>query len=95
MGRTRLSATTLHSILHEKTREAAPHVGKLNHSPRLFLLCMHMYYHGLILFTLNNTVHLKDLESETEIIRKTYWALVIGSPRRSEGLISLPLQKVR
>lgn len=60
MGRTRLSATTLHSILHEKTCEAASH----------------------------------DIESGKEVISKTYWALVIGSPRRSEGLISLPLQKV-
>lgn len=43
---------------------------------------------------LNKTAHLKKLESGREIIRKTYWALVIGSPRRSEGVISLPLQKV-
>lgn len=35
-----------------------------------------------------------DLEQRREIIQKTYWALVIGSPRRSKGLISVPLQKV-
>ncbi|XP_071935597.1 RNA pseudouridine synthase 4, mitochondrial-like isoform X3 [Coffea arabica] len=35
-----------------------------------------------------------DLVSKRRIVRKTYWALVIGSPRRSKGIISKPLGKV-
>ncbi|XP_071935596.1 RNA pseudouridine synthase 4, mitochondrial-like isoform X2 [Coffea arabica] len=60
MGRTQLSATTLHSIFREKTLEASEY----------------------------------DLVSKRRIVRKTYWALVIGSPRRSKGIISKPLGKV-
>ncbi|XP_071930921.1 RNA pseudouridine synthase 4, mitochondrial isoform X2 [Coffea arabica] len=60
MGRTQLSATTLHSIFREKTLEASEY----------------------------------DLDSKRRIVRKTYWALVIGSPRRSKGIISKPLGKV-
>ncbi|XVF67505.1 hypothetical protein PTKIN_Ptkin10aG0126600 [Pterospermum kingtungense] len=35
-----------------------------------------------------------DFDNEKRILRKKYWALVIGSPRRSEGIISAPLRKV-
>lgn len=37
----------------------------------------------------------KDLESKKRILQKKYWALVIGCPRRSGGIISAPLGKVR
>ncbi|KAA8545818.1 hypothetical protein F0562_020731 [Nyssa sinensis] len=36
----------------------------------------------------------KDLDNEKRILQRRYWALVIGSPRRPEGLISVPLRKV-
>ncbi|XP_044481054.1 RNA pseudouridine synthase 4, mitochondrial-like isoform X1 [Mangifera indica] len=35
-----------------------------------------------------------DINNEKRILRRWYWALVIGSPRRSKGLISAPLGKV-
>lgn len=38
---------------------------------------------------------LKDFESKKRILQKKYWALVIGCPRRSGGIISAPLGKVR
>ncbi|XP_075474476.1 RNA pseudouridine synthase 4, mitochondrial [Primulina tabacum] len=59
MGRTKLSASVLHSIFREKT------VGALNST-----------------FNRERT------------LQKRYCALVIGSPRRQEGLISTPLGKV-
>lgn len=37
----------------------------------------------------------KDFEDEEKILRKRYWALVIGSPRHPKGMISAPLRKVR
>nr|XP_009805028.1 PREDICTED: RNA pseudouridine synthase 4, mitochondrial isoform X2 [Nicotiana sylvestris] len=36
----------------------------------------------------------EDLESKKRVLQKRYWALVIGCPRRSKGLISVPLGKV-
>ncbi|KAK1430322.1 hypothetical protein QVD17_12979 [Tagetes erecta] len=35
-----------------------------------------------------------DLKSEKRFLQRKYWALVIGSPRRPQGLISVPLGKV-
>ncbi|KAI3448137.1 hypothetical protein Pfo_004802 [Paulownia fortunei] len=35
-----------------------------------------------------------DVPGSKRILQKRYWALVIGSPRRQEGLISVPLVKV-
>ncbi|XP_020552921.1 RNA pseudouridine synthase 4, mitochondrial isoform X2 [Sesamum indicum] len=35
-----------------------------------------------------------DVPDSKKILQKRYWALVIGSPRRREGLISVPLGKV-
>ncbi|KAL3538839.1 hypothetical protein ACH5RR_002205 [Cinchona calisaya] len=35
-----------------------------------------------------------DCDSKRRIIQKTYWALVIGSPRCSKGIISKPLGKL-
>ncbi|KAK4405193.1 RNA pseudouridine synthase 4, mitochondrial [Sesamum angolense] len=35
-----------------------------------------------------------DVPDRKRILQKRYWALVIGSPRRREGLISVPLGKV-
>lgn len=35
-----------------------------------------------------------DMNCEKRILQRRYWALVIGSPRRAEGLISAPLKKV-
>nr|XP_043629444.1 RNA pseudouridine synthase 4, mitochondrial [Erigeron canadensis] len=35
-----------------------------------------------------------DLKSEKKILQRKYWALVLGSPRRPQGLISVPLGKV-
>ncbi|KAJ0077401.1 hypothetical protein Patl1_35420 [Pistacia atlantica] len=35
-----------------------------------------------------------DIDNEKRILQRWYWALVIGSPRRSKGLISAPLGKV-
>ncbi|PSS26126.1 RNA pseudouridine synthase [Actinidia chinensis var. chinensis] len=35
-----------------------------------------------------------DLHNIGRILQRRYWALVIGSPRRPEGLISVPLKKV-
>ncbi|GMJ05588.1 hypothetical protein like AT3G19440 [Hibiscus trionum] len=35
-----------------------------------------------------------DFDNEKRVLRKRYWALVIGSPRRPKGTISAPLQKV-
>ncbi|PWA99625.1 pseudouridine synthase family protein [Artemisia annua] len=35
-----------------------------------------------------------DLKSEKRFLQRKYWALVIGSPRRPQGLISAPLGKV-
>lgn len=35
-----------------------------------------------------------DFEDEEKILRKRYWALVIGSPRHPKGMISAPLRKV-
>ncbi|KAG8364229.1 hypothetical protein BUALT_Bualt19G0106500 [Buddleja alternifolia] len=35
-----------------------------------------------------------DVPDSKRILQKRYWALVIGSPRRREGLISVPLRKV-
>ncbi|XP_060168164.1 RNA pseudouridine synthase 4, mitochondrial isoform X1 [Lycium barbarum] len=36
----------------------------------------------------------EDLESKKRILQKKYWALVIGCPRRSGGIISAPLGKL-
>ncbi|MCD7472518.1 hypothetical protein HAX54_013776 [Datura stramonium] len=36
----------------------------------------------------------EDLESKKRILQKKYWALVIGCPRRSGGIISVPLGKL-
>ncbi|XP_009629273.1 RNA pseudouridine synthase 4, mitochondrial isoform X2 [Nicotiana tomentosiformis] len=36
----------------------------------------------------------EDLESKKRVLQKRYWALVIGCPRRSKGVISVPLAKV-
>ncbi|PSS19237.1 RNA pseudouridine synthase [Actinidia chinensis var. chinensis] len=35
-----------------------------------------------------------DLHNIRRILQRRYWALVIGSPRRSEGILSVPLKKV-
>ncbi|XP_059647831.1 RNA pseudouridine synthase 4, mitochondrial [Cornus florida] len=35
-----------------------------------------------------------DLDNKKRILQRRYWALVIGSPRRPQGLISVPLGKV-
>ncbi|KAG7977064.1 hypothetical protein I3843_05G011400 [Carya illinoinensis] len=35
-----------------------------------------------------------DVDNEVRILERRYWALVIGSPRRPKGLISVPLGKV-
>ncbi|KAJ9552026.1 hypothetical protein OSB04_016071 [Centaurea solstitialis] len=35
-----------------------------------------------------------DLKSEKRFLQRKYWALVLGSPRRPQGLISVPLGKV-
>ncbi|KAK9287165.1 hypothetical protein L1049_015576 [Liquidambar formosana] len=35
-----------------------------------------------------------DIDNKKRILQRRYWALVIGSPRRSSGLISAPLGKV-
>ncbi|KAK2985839.1 hypothetical protein RJ640_018705 [Escallonia rubra] len=35
-----------------------------------------------------------DLDRKQRVLQRRYWALVIGSPRRPEGLISVPLGKV-
>ncbi|CAN4107758.1 unnamed protein product [Withania somnifera] len=61
MGRTRLSASALHSIFREKTFGTQK----------------------------------EDLESKKRVLQKKYWALVIGCPRRSGGIISVPLGKLR
>ncbi|CAN4107757.1 unnamed protein product [Withania somnifera] len=60
MGRTRLSASALHSIFREKTFGTQK----------------------------------EDLESKKRVLQKKYWALVIGCPRRSGGIISVPLGKM-
>ncbi|XP_047250997.1 RNA pseudouridine synthase 4, mitochondrial isoform X2 [Capsicum annuum] len=36
----------------------------------------------------------EDLKNKKRILQKKYWALVIGCPRRSGGIISVPLGKV-
>ncbi|XP_023768554.1 RNA pseudouridine synthase 4, mitochondrial [Lactuca sativa] len=35
-----------------------------------------------------------DLKSEKRILQRKYWALVLGTPRRPQGLITVPLGKV-
>ncbi|KAI3497366.1 hypothetical protein L1887_39924 [Cichorium endivia] len=35
-----------------------------------------------------------DLKSEKRFLQRKYWALVLGTPRRPQGLISVPLGKV-
>lgn len=35
-----------------------------------------------------------ELKNEKRFLQRRYWALVLGSPRRPEGLISVPLGKV-
>lgn len=35
-----------------------------------------------------------DSKSEKRFLQRKYWALVLGSPRRPQGLISVPLGKV-
>ena len=40
MGRTQLSATTLHSIFREKTLEASEYVGNFSYLSFVFVLCL-------------------------------------------------------
>ncbi|KAK4752147.1 hypothetical protein SAY87_020945 [Trapa incisa] len=60
MGRTRTSATILHSIFREKTAAALD----------------------------------DDIQRRKRALQRKYLALVIGSPRKPRGLISVPLKKI-
>ncbi|OMO73995.1 Pseudouridine synthase, RsuA/RluB/C/D/E/F [Corchorus capsularis] len=42
--------------------------------------------------TISSSKH--DVDNEKRILRKRYWALVIGSPRCPKGMITAPLRKV-
>ncbi|KAG7011636.1 RNA pseudouridine synthase 4, mitochondrial, partial [Cucurbita argyrosperma subsp. argyrosperma] len=44
--------------------------------------------------TLGASKHANHVDSEKKILQKRYWALVIGSPRRTKGLITAPLVKM-
>uniref|UniRef100_A0A0A0K6F5 Pseudouridine synthase RsuA/RluA-like domain-containing protein n=2 Tax=Cucumis sativus TaxID=3659 RepID=A0A0A0K6F5_CUCSA len=44
--------------------------------------------------TFEASKHANHVDSEKKILLKRYWALVIGSPRRSKGLITAPLGKI-
>ncbi|KAL0559735.1 hypothetical protein IC582_000102 [Cucumis melo] len=44
--------------------------------------------------TFDASKHANHVDSEKKILLKRYWALVIGSPRRSKGLITAPLGKI-
>lgn len=44
--------------------------------------------------TFEASTHANRVDSEKKFLEKRYWALVIGSPRRSKGLITAPLGKI-
>lgn len=87
MGRTQLSTTVLHSVFREKT------VGAFNDvtlSPHLFTDCLFC-----ILSAFQRNRYFLQVLGSKNILQKRYLALVIGSPRRRQGSISVPLMKVK